>query len=303
MSVVVPSDIELNDAIVRAVLHEQFKLSVSSCRLLGEGFDNLVYLINDALVFRFPRRLEAVELIRREMSILMKLADQVTLKVPHPTYIGQASALFPRPFYGHPLLEGRSGSSVKLSDGQLATAAKTLARFLRSLHGLDVAELHLNPNDLTPIFDRADWPRMKGNFVERFGEIKKNYPMKAHEEKISIILSEAEGYQLNRAHTSLIHGDLYHRHLLFDEHNRLDGVIDWGDAGVGDSIADLGIVYQFFPKACHQDFFSIYGDVPIQSKKYARFLGIYYAIVLLWFGHDRRDQDLIYTSLWTIENI
>jgi aminoglycoside phosphotransferase (APT) family kinase protein len=278
-------------------------LSVSSCCLLGEGFDNLVYLINDALVFRFPRRFEAVELIRREIGILTRLIDHVTLKIPHPTYIGQASALFPRPFYGHPLLKGRSGSSVKLSAGQLVTAAKTLARFLRSLHGLDIAELYLNPNDLKPIFDRADWPRMKDNFIERLGEIKQNYPMKAHEEKISNILSEAEGYQPRIDHKSLIQGDLYHRHLLFDEHNRLDGVIDWGDACVGDSVADLGIVYQFFPKSCHQDFFSFYGDVPIESKKYARFLGIYYAIALLWFGHDRRDQDLIHTSLWTIENI
>jgi len=35
----------------------------------------------------------------------------------------------------------------------------------------------------------------------------------------------------------------------------------------------------------------------------AGFLGLYYAVALLWYGYDKKDNKLVKTSLWTLENI
>ena len=44
-----------------------------------------------------------------------------------------------------------------------------------------------------------------------------------------------------------VHGDLYARHLLLDDHKKLCGVIDWGDVHLGDRALDLSIAYSFLP--------------------------------------------------------
>src|SRR5437762_4534875 len=52
-----PTDRELNAAIVRAVVREQFpELAVASVEPMGEGWEFETFLIDDRVVFRFPRR-------------------------------------------------------------------------------------------------------------------------------------------------------------------------------------------------------------------------------------------------------
>ena len=60
----------------------------------------------------------------------------------------------------------------------------------------------------------------------------------------------------------LVHGDLYCRHLMFDD-NKLIGIIDWGDVGINSPAVDLGVIFSFYPTDCHQAFFDIYGEVYI----------------------------------------
>ena len=62
-------DVEIDATLVRGILVEQFPdLDASSVRLLGEGFDNSVWSVEDTWAFRFPRRLAAVQLVDRELQ-------------------------------------------------------------------------------------------------------------------------------------------------------------------------------------------------------------------------------------------
>ena len=65
-------------------------------------------------------------------------------------------------------------------------------------------------------------------------------------------------------------------------------------------IVDLAVIYQFLPAAVHTDFFTEYGDVPKNLLAYARFLGFYYAVTLLWYGNGIKDKYLIDTSFKTL---
>jgi hypothetical protein len=49
--------IPIGDALARKLIAAQFpEINIDSFKYLGEGWDNKVYLINNELVFRFPRR-------------------------------------------------------------------------------------------------------------------------------------------------------------------------------------------------------------------------------------------------------
>jgi len=45
------------------------------------------------------------------------------------------------------------------------------------------------------------------------------------------------------------------------------------------------------------NFFQSYGSVSQEELRYARFLGLYYIVTMLWFGADRNDTSLIKSSL------
>ncbi len=48
-------DVEVGEALVRALVAEQFpELDAASARLLGEGWDNSVWVVEEAWAFRFP---------------------------------------------------------------------------------------------------------------------------------------------------------------------------------------------------------------------------------------------------------
>lgn len=303
MTEVIPADIEINESILAHIIEEQFNFRPSSISFFGEGFDNAVYLVDQHWLFRLPRRKEAVELVATEMRVLPLLQPFLPLAIPHPVFFGVPSVRFPRPFYGHELIKGESGSKVHLSPAEYVQAAKDLAKFLRVLHGLNMAELGLSPGDLIPYVDRCDYQKLKGIFDKRLADISINYDLKPYRDKIETICEQAKNYVSADSPTGLVHSDIYHRHLIFDEQQKLNGIIDWGDVAIGDVVADLGIGFQFFPQGAREVFFATYGMSDEASLRYARFIGLYYAAALLWFGHDRKDQDLIRTSLWTLAEV
>jgi aminoglycoside phosphotransferase (APT) family kinase protein len=302
-SFVVPADIDINKSIVTDIVREQFNLSVNKIVLLGEGWDNAVYLINDVFVFRFPRRKEAVPLIEMEIRLLPLLQGKVFVSIPTPVFIGKPSTLFLRPFYGHPFLKGRPGSSVSLAPREYEALAHDIGLFLRQLHSINPKDVGLSINKFKVTFDRTDFDVSMKKFTSRLKAIGGHYNLKAYRRKIDTICAHARCYHPEKFDLALVHGDLYHRHLIFNEQNKLVSVIDWGDCSIADPVADLGIVYQFLPKVAHRAFFDTYGAVEGDALAYARFIGLYFAVALLWFGHDRLDQDLIKTSLRTLAEI
>lgn len=300
---VIPADILINETIVRKVVSDQFGLSPKTIQCYGEGWDTFVYLLDNHLIFRFPRRKEAIPCIKREMKILPILASKISLKIPKPLYFGRATSSFNRPFYGHEIIPGIPESTGSFSLTDYGHAAIDLANFLKELHSINPQVIASKVHIEAPTFDRCDFEKSINKFNHRLKSIKKVYDLKPYLRKISDICNDASSYTSENSWPTIVHGDLYHRHLLFGDNKRLVGVIDWGDCGLADPVADLGIVFLFLPKAFHRDFFELYGIVSDHALLMARFIGLYYAVALLWFGTDRTDESLIKTSLWTLAEI
>lgn len=90
----------------------------------------------------------------------------------------------------------------------------------------------------------------------------------------------------------LVHGDLYCRHLLFNQ-GKLSGIIDWGDTGINHKAVDLSVMWSFYPPSCHSLFFELYGEVNPITWQYARFLGLYIMLTILLYGHAIDDKLLV----------
>jgi aminoglycoside phosphotransferase (APT) family kinase protein len=299
---VIPADLAIDQELIHTLIAEQCGLAPTHLSLLGEGFDNVVYLVDHQWVFRFPRRKRAIPMLEREIAILPALQG-LSLNTPMPTYVGKPSAPYESPFYGHQYLPGNTGCATTLTLTEYRRAARDLGVFLKQLHYIDPAQLGLNHQNFAPTFDRADFPRLLELFKTRWEPACATYALQKYQQKVEEICAAAEENKPPLPGATFVHGDLYHRHLLFDDRHRLTAVIDWGDMGLSDASVDLGVLFQFFPASVHDDFFATYGDVSEQRIIYARFIGLYYAVVLLWYGHDRKDQDLVRTSLASLAAI
>lgn len=287
------ADIEVTEALAKACIEEQFKqlCPLQEITCIGEGWDNKVFLVNHSIVFRFPRRHIAVQLIERENAVLSSLQSQCSIKIPEPLYIGKPSQSYAYPFHGYAVIKGRSGCHADLTNEERIASIKPLALFLKKIHQIteeQAAKMGAAPQ----VVDRTNKSRLISALTKRVNKISQKYICQINKESFQEEIHIAEKNQVNFTKKTLVHGDLYCRHLMFNQ-GKLTGIIDWGDTGINHFSIDLAVLYSFYPKECHENFFSIYGDVDPESLIHARFLGLYSALTVLLYAHDTNDRLLL----------
>ena len=278
-------DVVIDEALVRALIAEQFpQLDAHSVRLLGEGFDNSVWLVDKEWAFRFPRRAIAVPLVARELSVLSRLASLLPIPIPTPAFVGTESELFARPFFGHRRLAGVEAADASLTDADRARLGRGLGRFLRTLHAPETKEvvdidrsLPVDPNR------RAEMPYRVSMTRERLAALADLSP--GTKRAAERILDDAERLGPSSREV-LLHGDLHVRHVLVDE-GEISGVIDWGDVCVGDPAVDLLLVWSVVPPDARAGFFEEYGPVDDETRLRARVLAIMLSAVLALYARDQ----------------
>ena len=185
---------------------------------LGAGLDHRVYAVGDTLVARFGEGAEA------EAALLEAIAPRLPLPVPVPIAIdAEAGCLIQPRMSGAPLL-------ALPRVARHAFAAPLLA-FVDALHALDV-DL---PEDDTPLVVWVD------EAAETLAAVRDELP--AHRRAgIERVLAQPVPAPAGR---TLIHGDLGSEHVFVDA-GRITGVIDWGDAAIGDPALDHGRLMRDF---------------------------------------------------------
>lgn len=283
----------VDEALARELMRAQFpELPLVKIELLGVGWDNTAYLVNGSWVFRFPRRQIAVALIEHETRLLPALAPRVPLPIPVPEFVGRPEERFPWPFAGYRLLPGRTACSAALTEDQRVATAEPLARFLAALHAFpaqEAASLGAGGDELARMDVGFRAPKARASLAEF--EQQGLLPRSERERLERVIDATPTGAP--RPPAVLVHGDLYVRHLLVDEHARPAGVIDWGDIHLGDRAVDLAIAYSFLPPAAHARFRQVYGEQDAVTWQLARFRALYHSANLFRFAHHTGDPDLL----------
>ncbi len=278
---------ELKPGEASELVSRQFPaLRNSTCRLFGAGWDNTVFLIDERLAFRFPRRELAVELLKFECAVLPAISGSLPLAVPAPTHLGSPTHDFPWPFAGYPLIPGRTADRARLDDAQRTALAPALGRFLRALH------------DQPPPAGTPEDRRRRVDLSYRVPKVVEQLKAAAeagwtNDRRPFDELLDAAPVDWTPATDVLVHGDLYSRHLLVDEQTRACGVIDWGDVHRGDPAIDLALAEGLLPPTGRAAFYAAYGDVAPGRRWVARFRALHHALALQAYASDIEDGALL----------
>jgi aminoglycoside phosphotransferase (APT) family kinase protein len=176
------------------------------------GWDYKVLIVDGAWVIRWPRHKLAVEEIEQEVELLPVLAPLLPIEVPRFEYVSREPWLV-----AYRLIPG---------DPLVAEDPDGVRAFLDALHTVDVADVPA---------PRPDWLETYRDQANEFRRVV--LPLLDADERPrgEALLAEVE--TLTDFRPALTHSDLGPEHLLVRD-EKLVGVIDWGDARIGDPAID-----------------------------------------------------------------
>ncbi len=222
----------------RAAITAAFpNLPLRTCRFFAEGWDSVVWEVNNDLVFRFPKRAEVATRLRIEIALLPVLGPTLPAPVPRFTYVADGSNAFPYPFVGYPKLPG-----VPLVDMAAAfiapeRLAAQIGRFLTALHRFPTNRAAAcGVLNASPESWRAQYDVLRADLRALFPQM--TPPERARTEALfAAYLDDSAHCQFTPV---LLHRDLGGDHLLLDPYTGdLAAVIDWGDVSIGDPAQDF----------------------------------------------------------------
>lgn len=275
-------DVETATALIRG----QFPgLAFAEAQHYAAGWDNTVVLLDDAWVFRFPRRRIALPGIGREIAWLPWLADRVGLPVPIPEFVGDHDGW---PFWGGRHLIG--DELAHSPDVDRIPVAAEVGRFLARLHALrPFADLPVDPFGRADSADRAGRARDVLNDLAALG-------LWSGDARIDAILTDGSHLGSVSGPVVISHGDLYARHVLIDG-GTVGGIIDWGDLCLAAPAVDLAIAFSAFTGAARRALFDAYGHLDAEAELRARTFAVFSAASVAHYAHDTGDPVLLAEAL------
>jgi aminoglycoside 2''-phosphotransferase len=214
------------------------ELPIRSCEYVSQGWDSVAVVVNNELIFRFPLRPVAEPQYLKEARLLDALAGRVSLPLPRFTYLGDGRPPPEHVLVGYPMLMGAQLRCAMLPALDAPKLAGRLGGFIGELHSFPVEQA---VGFGLPREDAASW-RASGR--EQYDRIRARvFPLLegAERERIAARWEAFLGDDANFGFApAVLHADLTGDHILIDTTTgEIAGIIDWGDATVGDPAYDF----------------------------------------------------------------
>ena len=110
-------EVNISEQLIKELL-DTVQVGVKSLRLLGEGWDNIMYLINDSYLIRLPRRKVADQLMQNEQQFLSKYGRSMLIPVPEILHFGKPGDAYPFHWSISNFLLGEAAVDEKPNDSQ-----------------------------------------------------------------------------------------------------------------------------------------------------------------------------------------
>jgi aminoglycoside 2''-phosphotransferase len=219
---------------------------------IEEGWSSFILEVNGETIFRFPRRPDILPGLRREMALLPDLAPALSVAVPQYEYVwpgvedGAGACRWP--FVGYRKIAGLPLDAALLGSVPAQALAASLAAAVTELHCFPVAraaELGV------PGGSAADWRR---EYRETYGWVQRLVCPLLEEAVLARMTALWEGFLEHEANfrfrPALVHRDLCGDHILcVPAAGRVNGIIDWEDAAIGDPAIDfVGVLWACGPE-------------------------------------------------------
>ncbi len=232
-------NLELYWSLIKRTYSQFSNYDLAAIQLLTQGWDSLVLDINNEYIFRFPRREETKQQFLKEIRLLSELKKVLSLPIPDFEFIRLGHQDPAQSFIGYHKLHG---APLERKASRSRNIIEQLGIFLSELHHFPVQEaVNLN----IPTANPQDW---RQNYLDLYKWVRSYCFPKMQAIEISHFSALWEDY-LGDEHNFafqpvLIHGDLTSEHILYDPNwDSLSGIIDWGDARIGDPALDFAGLY------------------------------------------------------------
>lgn len=295
-------EVEVSPALAAALIDSQCAaLAPARVTLMGEGWDNTAYLVNDEWVFRFPRRSIAVPLIETEARVLPRLAPRLPYPIPTPVWFGRPDGSYKWPFLGYRRLDGRVASDVDMNDDARAALAEPVARFLRALHDVPLTDAQ-SWGAPPGLFDYLDGARLERLVRPGLADLVTRGILQDLTPWLRVLEAGLAALPLDETRC-VVHGDFYSRHLLVDAAGRMCGVIDFGDMHLDHPALDLSSLWTVLPPRAREQFFAIYGEVDARALAAARLRALTSGLAQEAYGRDVGDVRIEREGLLALQSV
>ncbi|MDA1302367.1 MAG: aminoglycoside phosphotransferase family protein [Proteobacteria bacterium] len=210
-------------------------LPISSPVQVGEGWDAVVFAADHDNIIKLGKRDRSKDLLVTEAVVLDLIHDHLSGRTPRLIVAPPERSAWPFGYLVQRYIAGTPLSEYDAND--LTDIATQLGHTLRQLHGIDVDEMM---RTRLPLLDRREWasefgaPALKKIAGRRGAALATRLADEA-----TRILRTSGYYDVEPV---LIHNDLHSEHLLIEPGLPI-GIIDWGDAGLGDPDVDFLYLY------------------------------------------------------------
>ncbi len=193
---------------------------------------------------RLPSALAYVAQVEKEHRWLSVLRPHLPLRIPVPVGLGAPGAGYPWPWSIYSWLDGEPARADRIHD--LGRFAVDLAQFLVALRGIDARN--------GPVAGAHNFHR-GGSLTVYDSETRWSISVLADEIDVAAVTEvwDAALAMSWQGPPVWVHGDVAETNLLVKV-GRLNAVIDFGCAGVGDPSCDLVIAWTFLDPASRKKF-------------------------------------------------
>ena len=207
----------------------------TSVRVEDAGWDHFAVILDNSVVFRFPKTEEKRDYFGGEITLLELVANRTSVRIPRVTHVSQDKTIMAYSYLPGNALDA---DAVALFDKELLwIVAEQLALFLGDLHEISPEECqNLRISERTPQ-DELGWLR-EGYHEHLQGLL-------PHEECgiIENYLHDLESCMSSCPTRVLLHGDLGLDHIILDRKEKRISIIDFSDWAFGDPAFDFCGLY------------------------------------------------------------
>lgn len=263
-------------------------LTIESWQSNSEGLVNDVIIVNGSHIFRFPKYDWAVDHLRHEAKCLELARPFLDMPLPQWTiYEGEITGA---PFVGYARIPGTAlarHTLLRLPHADQQALAEQIGVMLRQMHAIPVEKAKAaGIGRSVTTRGRDDWLRLYADVQEKLFPHLMAFAREWVDEQFVPVVANPDFM----AYTPVfMNGDLGGYHLLYNSRTRrLNGVIDFGAAGLGDPAADFACLLDQFGESFVRRMTAVYPGIDALIDRARFWAG---TLQLQWALGGLRDPD------------